>query len=332
MKLTQQEKNSVKFLEEFKQKELLKTFEFEDELENEVESVPEIPAGLVSPFDIFIKEGEIRLLSQTDKLTYCAVMPLDWKQCLLIPFSHCENPATDQEMYATGAERGLFQQVLQLWNARTVHRTVLAKSWIAGELTEAEKDQIRKLLTEDGSDDMKALTGAPLLDMTDIRRIYMRQERQNFDLLMAENIRAEQHMEELEQDSNALIFEKLRPIVESQLLAAAGENRLSEVYSQKNGELKYLIGATTDDFDYVAAGEVLPHFCWYIEQLPEEYQEGLQVLFRHKSTGQILGSGVLQQSQSDSAVMEIILANTVAAENVPIISSPSEIQLILCME
>ena len=110
MKLTQQEKNTVKFLEEFKQKELLKTFKFEDELENEVESVPEIPAGLVSPFDIFIKEGEIRLLSQTDKLTYCAVMPLDWKQCLLIPFSHCENPATDQEMYATGTERGLFQQ------------------------------------------------------------------------------------------------------------------------------------------------------------------------------------------------------------------------------
>lgn len=337
MKLTQQEKNSIKFLEEFKQKELLKTFDLDAEFEDDVEAVPDIPEGLVSPFDIFVKDGEIRLLSNTDKLTYCAILPWDWEQCLLIPFSHCDNPATDQEMYATGAERGLYRQVLQIWNARTVHRTVLAKSWIAGKLSETEKSQINKLLRKDWlgseiSDDIKNLTGAPLLDMTDIRRIYMRQEQHNFEQLSLENEQARRHKEELEQNSNVLVFEKLRPFVENQLMAAAGKNCLSEVYLQKNGELNYLTGATSTDFDYVAAGEPIPHFYWYIEDLTEEYRDGMQVLFRHKSSGQILGSGVLQRSQSAPAVVDVILANTITVEETPEISSPSEIQLIICVE
>ena len=286
---------------------------------------------LVSQFDWQIKDGEIRLLAGTETLTYGAVFPWDWNHVLLIPFSHHSHPATDEEMYASdGESRGMFQQVYQIWNARTVNRTVLAKSWVHGTIPEQDKAALNQMLRhcwmgEQLSSDTADRTGIPLLQGKDIRKKYMERELANFAVLDAEDAEAEWAAEELEDEHIILQFEDFYK--EAQLMAAAGKNLLSESYVLTRSGLKFLQGFEMPDFEKISAGTPLPQFCWIAETMPENCLPNMQVLFRARKTGQILGSGNLLKQKFG---YEIILLNPIDAEDTPELKSPSDIQLILC--
>ena len=288
-------------------------------------------AEQVSPFDWLVRTGEIRLLSQTDRLTYGAILPWDWNHALLIPFSHAENPATDQEMYVSdGENRGLFQQVYQLWNARTVNRAILAKSWIAGTVPKEDMSRLNQMLQhiwlgEKLDVELQNRTGLPLLEGKDIRKKYLDEELANFAKLDLADAEAEWSMNELESEPLILRFEELK--AEAELQAAAGRNMLSEAYVLARSGLKFLQGIELTDFEKIPAGKPLPHFCWSAENLPGLGSGFFQVLFRHRRTGKILGTGpVLNQPFG----FEIILANPIDPEDVPELSAPSDIQLIFC--
>ena len=291
----------------------------------------QVASGLTSPFDWLVKDWEIRLLAETETLTYGVVLPWDWNHALLVPFSHCSHPATDEEMYASdGESRGMFQQVYQVWNARTVNRTVLAKSWIHGIIPEQDKAALNQMLRHHwlGAElcsEISSRTGIPLLEGKDIRKKYMEEELANFAVLDAADAEAEWAKDELENEHIVLQFNALRG--EVQLQAAAGKNFLSEAYLLTRSGLKFLLGIELTDFEKVPAGNQLPHFCWLAETLPESCRLNMQVLFRSRKTGQILGSGILLKQKFG---YEIVLANPIEPEDTPELNSPTDIQVILC--
>lgn len=143
-------------------------------------------AKFVTPFDTDVKPCEIRLLSQPDKLTYAAVLPWSGKHVLLVPFSHLSHPATDQEMYAEGNEsKPGFQQVYQVWNARTANHELVSRSWTVGTISEADVLRLNRmlrycLLHEPLDPEVRRLTGTPLSEDDDIRKKYMRNELDHF--------------------------------------------------------------------------------------------------------------------------------------------------------
>ncbi|MBR4664617.1 MAG: hypothetical protein IKO93_12155 [Lentisphaeria bacterium] len=328
------EKNTMLFLKELTlQKEL-------EKLDVGIEGSAEGGTGgqqrqaaseLVSPFDWLVKDWEIRLLAETGTLTYGAVLPWDWNHALLIPFSHNSHPATDEEMYASdGESRGMFQQVYQVWNARTVNRTVLAKSWVHGMIPEEDKAALNQMLRHrwlgaELSPELSGRTGIPLLEGKDIRKKYLEEELANFSVLDAADAEAEWAQDELEAEHTVLSFDALRG--ESELQAAAGRNLLSEAYVLTKSGLKFLRGIELTDFEKVPAGNQLPHFCWLAESLPESCRLNMQVLFRSRKTGQILGSGILLKQKFG---YEIVLANPIEPEDTPELNSPTDIQVILC--
>ena len=334
MKAFDQRKNTAAFIRELEILKQLDSLQIgEDEFASSAvdEQQRKTASRLVSKFDWLLRPGEIRLLSQTNRLTYGVVLPWDWYHALLIPFSHAENPATDQEMYVSdGKNRGMFQQVYQLWNARTVNRTVLGRSWVMGKIPTEDMSRLNRLLHhiwlgEKLDDELRNLTGLPLRTGKDIRKSYLNEELANFAVLDRLDAEAEWAVEELESEPVILRFEELKP--EAELQAAAGKNLLSEAYVLTDGGLKFLQGIELTDFEKVRAGNQLPQFCWTAEILPGLGAGSFQVLFRHRKTGKILGTGpVLKQAFG----YEIILANPVDPEDVPELSAPSDIQLIFC--
>ena len=340
MKEYSQENNTWAFVREFKILEALDKIEDTEESINEnisveidsatVEKFRKKARKLFSPFQWYIQPGEIRLLSQTDRLTYGVVLPWSWNHCLLVPLSHCENPATDEELYSDGEGRGLFQQVFQIWNTRTVSKTLLSKSWVAGKISETDMARINKMLKhswlgEELPEDIRQMTGIPLLKGYDIRRKFLHDELENFSALDAESAAWDLEFEDIESDSVILEFDGLRGEVSEKLLAAAGKNDLSEAYLHSEQGLKFLLGIELTDFETVDAGEELRSFCWIAETLPPECVEGMSVIFRHKQSGKVIGSGILNRQEYG---WEIILANPVDAEDVPEISTPADIQLV----
>ena len=337
MKEYSQEKNTWNFVREFKILEALDKIEDDAEESSTVEIDGETKESfrkkareLVSPFQWYIQPGEIRLLPQTERLTYGVVLPWSWSHCLLVPLSHCQNPATDEELYSDGEDRGLFQQVFQIWNTRTVSKTLLSKSWVAGKISETDMARINKMLKhswlgEELPEDIRQMTGIPLLKGYDIRRKFLHDEFENFEALDAESAAWDLELEDVESDSVILEFDVLRGEVSEKLLAAAGKNDLSEAYLHSEQGLKFLQGIELTDFEIVDAGEELPSFCWISETLPAECVEGMTVLFRYKKSSRVIGSGVLNRQDYG---WEIILANPVDNEDVPEILTPADIQLV----
>ena len=334
METTDQKTNTLAFVTELKIRNQL------DKLDQEQDEFVPSPADekmrqaaseLVSPFDWFLQPGEIRLLAQTEKLTYGVILPWDWSRMLLIPFSHASHPATDQEMYAShGEERGAFQQVYQLWNARTVNRTVLGQSWLMGKVAEEDMARLNRFLRhiwlgEKLEGGLQSLTGLPLRKGCDIRKAYLDEELANFDELDRMDAKAEWAETELESRKVCSRFEKLSS--KAELQAASGRNVLSEAYVLTQRGLRFLQGIEVTDFEKVGKGSPLPHFCWETETLPRLKPGIFQVLFRHRKTGKILGTGpILEQDRGH----EIILVNPIDPEDVPALNSPSDIQLIIC--
>lgn len=333
MKTFNQKNNTRAFVAELEIRNQLEAVGFEPEEMKPSESDEKqrrMAAEMVAPFDWHLQTGEIRLLSQTDRLTYGVILPWDWNHLLLIPLSHASHPATDQEMYVSDGERGMFQQVYQLWNARTVNKSVLAKSWEMGKITEEDLSCLNQFLRhiwlgDKLSQSIIDRTGLPLLQGNDIRKPYLDRELSNFIPLDKIDEEAEWAEHELKSPSVILRFEELS--MEAGLQAAAGKNMLSESYLLTRKGLKILQGVELIDFEKTPAGSVLPHFHWIAKTVRGIDLEILQVLFRHSKTGDILGSGpILKQPDG----YEIILENSIEPEDVPELNKPSDIQLIFC--
>ena len=137
--------------------------------------------------------GQIRVLSQTETLTYAAVLARwDERSFLIAPFSRFEDPATDEEL-KTAFQGGLRMDVLQIWNARTAMSATLQKSWLVGTLPEQDLDDAF-LLWKWSIGDVAELperiserTGVPIYRTDDPRLEYRREALENFAAFDAED-------------------------------------------------------------------------------------------------------------------------------------------------
>lgn len=112
-----------------------------------------------APFDLHeLLPGQIRLLSQPDEMVWVLILR-PWGETgnfLAIPFSPIPFPATDEE-WLLGGRRAQYLDVLQIWNARTLHALFLRRSWLVATLNSAELQAANTLFDA-------SLTGTPLPD------------------------------------------------------------------------------------------------------------------------------------------------------------------------
>ena len=199
MTTTEQQSNTVEFLKEW---ELIQQLEAapiakpaaENLADNEIHH--EMVSEETQPYDREVAPGQIRLLADPERMTYVAVMP--WgdnpDMWMVIPFSRFENPATDEELLsANAANAPMFQQVYQVWNMRTWHTSIVQRSWVAGEVADADRAALSAvaqfwLLNTEVPADVRARTGAPLAGPDDPRCTYIKESVQLLEQLDSEDL------------------------------------------------------------------------------------------------------------------------------------------------
>ena len=163
-----------------------------DEKQNQ--AVPEdFSLSPVKPFDDNLETGQIRLLHGTERITY-VVLLRRWltDSFVVAPFSEYAYPATDEEL-KTEYNGGLFQQVLQIWNIRTLQDETLKQSWIVATLPQNDLDDAWQLwqatLGETILDDrILKKTSLPIYRADDPRLEYKKNALQNFAKIDAEDL------------------------------------------------------------------------------------------------------------------------------------------------
>ena len=139
-------------------------------------------AAAAAPFDGNVEPGQIRILSTEfvsgdGALPFVAVLDRWMADLWLVaPFSPYSTPATPREM-ASGV-RFAGRRVLQCWNARTAHESLVSKSRVVGVLGESVRKDALALFRHVASgialpDSFKALVGPPVLSEADPRRNYL---------------------------------------------------------------------------------------------------------------------------------------------------------------
>lgn len=143
---------------------------------------------LVRPFDVDIAPGQVRMLTGTERLTY-ALVARRWGPCswLVIPFSDYSHPATETELKIP-EDGGIGLRVAQLWNARSLNETTLAKSWVACSLSDARLQDILSAWEwtvgiSDLTEEQRGRTGLPIKRRDDVRIVYQQSELLNFSKL-----------------------------------------------------------------------------------------------------------------------------------------------------
>ena len=214
MTTTEQNNNTIEFLKEW---ELVQKLEAapsaepaggEAATDAELQHMQEMVSAETQPYDPEVTAGQIRLLADPERMTYVAVMP--WGDSpdmwMVIPFSRFENPATDEELLsADAANAPMFQQVYQVWNTRTWHTSIVQRSWVAGEVADADRAALSAvaqfwLLNTEVPADVRARTGAPLVGPDDPRCTYIQEsvrlleqlDAEDLELLFAEEAEAEE--------------------------------------------------------------------------------------------------------------------------------------------
>lgn len=329
-----QQKNTLRFFTELKNMRYLRdncNFTDEDCGTTDSPSIRPKLKNAVRPFQAYPQPGEIRLLSQLDKITYVAILPWDWCHSLIVPLSHYEEPATDKEMRTENHDKkGLFQQVYQCWNFRTINNVLLAKSWLVNRMSDEEVNRLKtmmrySLLGDELPDEIKNLTAAPIFREEDPRVTYMQEENKLFQKLDAMDFALAQRMEKIRErsfDSRARVIPFPAPC--EFLQAASGTNELSGVYKlDENGQAQFVSAIECEDFRKVAAGEKVPHFTWETKSLTYISEE---VFFRHSKSGLTIGSGMIFKEE-DCFIIELL--NSISEEDVPEICSPAEIEIII---
>lgn len=139
----------------------------------------------VRPFDTDVREGDIRLLRQSDvsdfsRFLYVAVLYVrDNFTSVVAPFSSYSVPACKDE-WLTGMESEPLK-VLQFWNAQPVATKDIAQSWRTHTLDEERLSQARTLYKHavDGSwpqGHLRERVGVAILNPTDERLVYQYEE------------------------------------------------------------------------------------------------------------------------------------------------------------
>lgn len=141
-----------------------------------------------NPFDTNLQEGQIRLLSQLDRITY-VVLLRRWEEdaFVVMTFSHYDFPATDEE-FKPEFDGGMYLNTLQAWNTRTLLDETLKKSWLIGNLPASDCsdawDFWENLMTgRDLRFELLEKTGLPITSADDLRIQYMKEELAAFDQL-----------------------------------------------------------------------------------------------------------------------------------------------------
>lgn len=155
---------------------------------------PDIVLPEMNPYNDDLQPGQIRLLSQTDELTY-AVLLRRWGENAFVvaPFSRFSYPATDEEL-KTRFDGGLYLQVLQIWNVRTALDATLKKSWLIGTMPADDIEDAWKLWEwslggAEPEDSVLERTGVPIYRPDDPRLEYRGEECDKFAKFDAEDIR-----------------------------------------------------------------------------------------------------------------------------------------------
>lgn len=172
--------------------ELLDAWLAEREIDRSLRSLPDDPlpftvdakrlAAATAPFDGNVEPGQIRILSTEfvsgeDAIPFVAVLDRWMADLWLVaPFSPYSTPATPGEM-ASGV-RFAGRRVLQCWNARTAHESLVAQSYVAGTLDESVRSDALALFRHVTAgaplpDSFAALVGAPVLSKADPRREFL---------------------------------------------------------------------------------------------------------------------------------------------------------------
>ena len=143
-------------------------------------------------YDSNVSVGQIRIVRHTDKPTYVLVFG-KWgdDKFLVMPFSHYEEPATHEEFYSE-YNGGLYMQVLQAWNARSLHVNSISKSWYCDDAGEQDIEDARTMwlftMGQAKPDDrLLKKTGLPIYKSNDPRLQYKDEELENFARLDAED-------------------------------------------------------------------------------------------------------------------------------------------------
>ncbi|HCG25263.1 MAG TPA: hypothetical protein DE060_18710 [Lentisphaeria bacterium] len=181
------EKNTNHFLCSYKiQKRMSEVCGF-DETQN-MQTGKSVKLHPQNPFDTNLKEGQIRLLSQLDRITY-VVLLRRWEEnaFVVMTFSHYDFPATDEE-FKPQFDGGMYLNTLQAWNTRTLQDETLKKSWLIGNLPASDCsdawDFWEHLMTgRDLKSELLEKTGLPITLSDDPRIQYMKEELAAFDQL-----------------------------------------------------------------------------------------------------------------------------------------------------
>ncbi len=139
-------------------------------------------AAAAAPFDGNVEPGQIRILSPEfvfgdGAIPYVAVLDR-WMEdmWLVAPYSPYSYPASEGEM-ATG-DRLVGRRVLQCWNARTAHESLVSQSYVAGSLDESVRKNALALFRHVTAgttlpESFAALVGPPVLSKADPRREFL---------------------------------------------------------------------------------------------------------------------------------------------------------------
>ena len=150
-----------------------------------METSREIRSAEIHKFDTDLKCGQIRLLADVERITYIVLLH-SWGDDAFVTtaFSHYDFPATNEEM-SLGQRSGLYLNVLQIWNTRTLRNEILRKSWLCGNLAESKcldawTFWLSLTTGKELPEHILAASGTPIEDGDDIRLQYMRGEMRVF--------------------------------------------------------------------------------------------------------------------------------------------------------
>ena len=199
-----QNKNTENFLKSYcLRRKMSEVSGYDDDISNDITGNIEMPK--IKEYDKNLQAGQIRLLTNVKELTYVLLLN-NWGEeaYVITAFSHYAEPATNEELLID-AEAGLFLNTLQIWNSRTLHKDILEKSWLVGEVSsEALKDAwifwSSMLNGRDLPENLLSRIGTPITDDEDIRLEYMAECSENFADVDAED------MEYMEQPEKSVDF------------------------------------------------------------------------------------------------------------------------------
>lgn len=147
-----------------------------------------------APHDGDVRPGQIRILSpkfvaDCETIPYIAVLE-HWlgDLWLVAPFSPYSHPATNGEM-ETGDHLAC-RHVLQCWNARTAHKSLIEQSYVAGSLDESVRANALALFRHVSAgtplpETFSAPVGAPVLSKADPRGEFLAESATRFAPLTA---------------------------------------------------------------------------------------------------------------------------------------------------